>query len=131
MPSADRITLLRDADGDGKAEVRSVLLKNLTSPFGMALVDSVLYVANTDALVRFPYAAGDTVISLPGAKVVDLPAGPINDATRDWVSAKLDARQIPVGDLCKAFEVTSLKALTYEQLDAVKDWIRDHKKEAA
>lgn len=61
----------------------------------------------------------------------EMPTGPINDATRDWISSKIDARQIPPGDLCKAFNVTSLKALTYEQLDDVKAWIRDHKKEAA
>jgi hypothetical protein len=61
----------------------------------------------------------------------ELPAGPINDATRDWISSRIEARQIPPGELCKAFNVTSLKALTYEQLDAVKAWIRDHKKEAA
>lgn len=61
----------------------------------------------------------------------ELPTGPINDATRDWISGKIDARQIPPGDLCKAFEVTSLKALKYEQLEDIKAWIRDHKKEAA
>lgn len=61
----------------------------------------------------------------------DKPTGPINDATRDWIASKIDARQIPPGELCKAFSVTSLKGLTYEQLDAVKAWIRDHKKEAA
>ena len=55
VPSANRITLLRDADGDGIAETRSVFLSGLNSPFGMALVGDVLYVANTDALVRFPY----------------------------------------------------------------------------
>lgn len=60
-----------------------------------------------------------------------LPTGPINDATRDWVASKIDARQIPVAELCAAFEAASLKALTYEQLDEVKDWIRDYKKEAA
>ena len=54
VPSADRITLLRDADGDGVAETRSVFLQGLNSPFGMALVDGDLYVANTDALLRFP-----------------------------------------------------------------------------
>jgi hypothetical protein len=61
----------------------------------------------------------------------DLPTGPINDATRDWIQSRIEARQIQIGDLCKAFNVTSLKALTYEQLDNVKGWIRDHKKEAA
>ena len=77
-PSANRITLLRDADGDGVAELRSVFLDGLNSPFGMALVGTTLYVANTDALLRFPYADGATRITAPGIKVVDLPAGPIN-----------------------------------------------------
>ena len=78
VPSADRITLLRDADGDGVAEVRSVLLDSLHSPFGMALVGHDLYVADSDAVLRFPYAAGDTRITVAGIRVVDLPAGPIN-----------------------------------------------------
>jgi len=60
VPSADRITLLRDADGDGVAEVRSVLLDKLHSPFGMALVGDQLYVANADGVVRFPYQPGQT-----------------------------------------------------------------------
>ena len=76
--SANRITLLRDADGDGKAEVKSVLLDQLNSPFGMALVGSDFYVANTDALLRFAYRDGDLQITSPGQKVADLPAGPIN-----------------------------------------------------
>jgi glucose/arabinose dehydrogenase len=77
-PSANRITLLRDADGDGVAETRSAFLENLNSPFGMALVGSTLYVANTDAVVRFSYKAGETRITAPGEKVVDLPGGPRN-----------------------------------------------------
>jgi glucose/arabinose dehydrogenase len=77
-PSANRITLLRDADGDGVAEVRSAFLEGLNSPFGMAMRDGTLYVANTDAIVAFPYATGATSINAPGVKVVDLPAGPIN-----------------------------------------------------
>ncbi len=77
-PSANRITLLRDTDGDGIADQRSALLEGLNSPFGMALVGNTLYVANSDAVVAFPYAAGDTRISAPGIKVLDLPAGPIN-----------------------------------------------------
>lgn len=76
--SADRITLLRDADGDGKPETRTVFLQNLLSPFGMALVGSDFYVANTDAVVRFPYEDGQTEITAAGTKLVDLPAGPIN-----------------------------------------------------
>lgn len=78
VPSANRITLLRDSDGDGIADLRSVLLAGLNSPFGMALIGNHLYVANTDAVLRFPYAAGETRITAPGSKVVDLPAGPIN-----------------------------------------------------
>src|SRR4029079_18723016 len=69
VPSANRITLLRDADGDGIAEVREVFLANLNSPFGMALAGSTLYVANTDAVVRFPYATGQTRIAARPTKV--------------------------------------------------------------
>jgi glucose/arabinose dehydrogenase len=78
VPSANRITLLRDADGDGVAETKSVFLENLNSPFGMTLVGDQLYVANTDAVVRFPYRKDETKISATGEKVVDLPAGPRN-----------------------------------------------------
>ncbi|MFN9471747.1 PQQ-dependent sugar dehydrogenase [Acidovorax sp.] len=77
-PSANRITLLRDADGDGKAETKSVFLQNLNSPFGMALVGKDLYVANADAVLRFAYEPGQTSITTPGTKVLDLPGGPIN-----------------------------------------------------
>lgn len=77
-PSANRITLLRDADGDGVAETRSVFIEGLNSPFGMALVGNDFYVANSDALVRFPYTEGEMRITQPGTKVLDLPAGPIN-----------------------------------------------------
>ena len=80
-PSANRITLLRDADGDGVAETRSVFLEGLNSPFGMALVGRDLYVADTDKLLRFPYSEGATRIDAPGTKVADLPAGPLN---RHW-----------------------------------------------
>ena len=77
-PSANRITLLRDADGDGVAETRTLFLANLNSPIGMALVGRDFYVANTDAVMRFPYAAGATQITAPGTKLTDLPAGTIN-----------------------------------------------------
>ena len=77
-PSANRITLLRDADGDGVAETRSVFLEGLNSPFGMALVGDQLYVANTDAVVRFPYREGETRVASRGSKIVELPAGPRN-----------------------------------------------------
>ncbi len=77
-PSANRITLLRDSDGDGVADVRSSLLERLNSPFGMALVGDYLYVANTDALVRFPYKTGELHIVAAAQKVTDLPGGSIN-----------------------------------------------------
>jgi glucose/arabinose dehydrogenase len=77
-PSANRITLLRDADGDGSAETRTAFLQNLNSPFGMVLIGSDFYVANTDAVMRFPYASGATQIASAGTKLVDLPAGPRN-----------------------------------------------------
>ncbi len=76
--SANRITLLRDRDGDGVAETRSVFIEGLNSPFGMALVGKDFYVANTDAVIKYPYTEGQTHIDLPGTKVLDLPAGPIN-----------------------------------------------------
>ena len=77
-PSANRITLLRDADGDGVAETRSAFLENLNSPFGMALVGADLYVANTEAVVAFKYKEGQTKIDSRGTKLVDLPAGARN-----------------------------------------------------
>jgi glucose/arabinose dehydrogenase len=77
-PSPDRIVLLRDADGDGVAETRSVFLDGLYSPFGMTLTGSDLYVANTDAIVRFPYRAGETRITARGVRLTDLPGLPID-----------------------------------------------------
>jgi glucose/arabinose dehydrogenase len=78
VASPNRITLLRDADGDGHAEFRSVFLENLSSPFGMALVGRDFYVANTDAVMRFEYRDGAPRLDGPGTKLADLPAGPIN-----------------------------------------------------
>jgi hypothetical protein len=86
--SANRITLLRDADGDGVAETRTVFLDSLNSPFGMALVGDDLYVANSDAIMKFPYRTGDTKIAATGVKLVDLPAGPLNHHwTKDLVAS--------------------------------------------
>ena len=88
LPSANRITLLRDADGDGIAEIRTTFLENLNSPFGMTLVGGRLYVANTDAVVSFPYEVGQIQITSPGEKLVDLPAGPINHHwTKDIIAS--------------------------------------------
>jgi glucose/arabinose dehydrogenase len=75
VPSANRITLLRDANGDGVAETRSVLIAGLNSPTGMALVGNTLYVANTDAVLAFPYKEGDTKITARPEKIVSLPGG--------------------------------------------------------
>jgi len=77
-PSANRITLLRGVDAAGSAAARTVFLENLHSPFGMALIGSDLYVANTDAIVKFPYSAGTTKISAAGTKLTDLPGGTRN-----------------------------------------------------
>ena len=74
---ANRITLLRDP-GDGAPELRTVFLDHLNSPFGVALVGHDLYVANTDAIVRYPYQDGQTRITAPGTKLTDLPGGPID-----------------------------------------------------
>ena len=95
-PSANRITLLRDADGDGTAELRTVLLEGLNSPFGMALVGETLYVANTDAVLRFPYRSGQTTINTPGVVVAPLPAGPINHHWTKNLLASGDGQQLYV-----------------------------------
>jgi len=94
--SANRITLLRDKDGDGTPEQRTAFLEGLNSPFGMALVDNQLYVANTDALVRFTYEEGATRIEGAGEKVIDLPAGPINHHWTKNVIASPDGSRLYV-----------------------------------
>jgi glucose/arabinose dehydrogenase len=78
VPSANRITLLRDGDGDGVAETRSEFLSDLHSPFGMALAGNVLYVANADAIVGFPYKTGDLRIAAPARRIAELPGGRLN-----------------------------------------------------
>src|SRR4051812_24368352 len=78
VPSANSIVLLRDTNGDGIADTRSVFLGGLHSPFGMTLVGDELYVANSDGIVRFPYVTGVTNVVAPATKVADLPAGRIN-----------------------------------------------------
>jgi glucose/arabinose dehydrogenase len=97
VPSANRITMLRDADGDGVAEARSVLLSGLNSPFGMALVGNALYVANSDALVRFPYSEGQTQITVGATKVTDFPPGPLNHHWTKSLLAAPDGAKLYVG----------------------------------
>ncbi len=92
--SANRITVLRDADGDGKAELRAVFLKGLSSPFGMALVDDQFYVADSDEIVRYPYRAGQMEITTPGTKVADLPAGTINHHWTKNILASVDGTRL-------------------------------------
>jgi glucose/arabinose dehydrogenase len=97
VPSANRITLLRDTDGDGVADVRSALLSGLNSPFGMALVGDRLFVANADAVLVFPYRRGDTTIHATGSKLLDLPGGPINHHWTKSLLASTDGQRLYVG----------------------------------
>ncbi len=78
VPSPNRIILLRDVDGDGKAEVKATFLSGLNSPYGMALVGGTLYVANTDAVLAFPYKEGETAIAAKGRTIISLPHGEPN-----------------------------------------------------
>ena len=94
VPSANRITLLRDADGDGVAEERHVFAEGLNSPFGMALVGSSLYVANTDAVVRFDYAPGALRAQGSPQPVTDLPGGPLNHHWTKNIIANRDGTRL-------------------------------------
>ena len=87
--SANRLTLLRDADGDGRAETRTVFLDGLNSPYGMALVGDELYVANTDSLVKVRYHDGDKQAGAAAVKVADLPGGTLN---HHWTKNLIAAR---------------------------------------
>ena len=93
----NRITLIRDADGDGKPELRTVLLDHLVSPFGVALVGNDLYVANTDAIVRYPYRTGQTKITAPGQILTELPGGPIDHHWTKSLLASPDGSKLYVG----------------------------------
>jgi glucose/arabinose dehydrogenase len=97
VPSPNRIILLRDADGDGVAETRSVFLEGLNSPFGMALIGDKFYVADTDALLRFDYLDGAMKIEGEGTKIADLPAGPINLHWTKSLVASPDGSKLYVG----------------------------------
>jgi glucose/arabinose dehydrogenase len=96
-PGGNRITLLRDANGDGQPELRTVFLDHLNAPFGVALVGDQLYVADTDALLRFPYVTGETRIAAPAVKVTDLPAGTINHHWTKSLTASPDGSKLYVG----------------------------------
>jgi len=94
VPSENRIVLLRDTNGDGVADTRSIFISNLYSPFGMTLVGDTLYVANSDGIVRFPYTPGVTSIVAPPVKVVDLPGGRINHHWTKNVIASADGSKL-------------------------------------
>ncbi len=96
VPTANRITLLRDTDHDGIAETRSVFLENLNSPFGMALIGNDFYVADTDQLLRFHYTDGQTSLTGQPTKVIDLPAGTINHHWTKNVIASRDGKKLYV-----------------------------------
>ncbi len=94
VPSENRLVLLRDSDGDGVADLRTVFLTKLHSPFGVTLVGNDLYVANTDGIWRYPYTPGDTSISSSGVKLVDLPGGRINHHWTKNVIASPDGTKL-------------------------------------
>jgi glucose/arabinose dehydrogenase len=111
-PSANRITLLRDTTGDGTPDVRSIFLSGLNQPFGVAALDSSLYVANTDALVRYPYTPGQLTLTAPGEKVIDLPAGGYNNHWTRNVVARPDGKKLYVS-------VGSATNVDLERIDAL------------
>ena len=96
-PSANRITLLRDQDGDGTLDLRTVFLTGLNSPFGMALIGDDFYVACTDALMKFAYPTDATTITTSGTKVVDLPATVPNRHWTRSLIANRDGTRLYVG----------------------------------
>jgi len=94
---SNRITLLRDADGDGVPEVKSVFLDHLDSPFGVALVGNDLYVANTNAIMRYPYRTGETAITAKPTMLTALPGGPIDHHWTKSLVASPDGTKLYVG----------------------------------
>jgi len=96
VESGDRVTLLRDADGDGRYEMQTIFADNLNAPYGLALVDNSLYVANQDSLVRFDYSDGQSQTSGPPVKITDLPSD-INHHWTKALTASADGRFLYVG----------------------------------
>ena len=92
-----RILLFRDTDGDGIPDEKSIFIDHLNSPFGVVLVGSDLYVANTDAVVRYPYTSGQTRITDPGVKLCDLPGGPIDHHWTKSLTASPDGSELYAG----------------------------------
>jgi glucose/arabinose dehydrogenase len=96
-PPGNRIVLLRDADGDGVPELRTVFLDGLNSPFGVVLVGNDFYVANTDGIMRYPYHSGETRITAPGVRLCDLPGGPIDHHWTKSLTASPDGSKLYAG----------------------------------
>jgi glucose/arabinose dehydrogenase len=120
--SANRITLLRDANGDGIAEIRSVFLEGLNSPFGMALVGEDFYVANSDAIVKFPYHAGDMKIASAGVKLADLPGGPLNHHWTKDLTASPDGSKLYATVGSNGIEAETNRAAVLEVERATGKW---------
>ncbi|EIM30603.1 PQQ-dependent sugar dehydrogenase [Microvirga lotononidis] len=112
--AGNRITLLRDADGDGAPEMKTVFIDHLNSPYGVVLVGQDLYVANTDAIMRYRYTDGQTQITEPGTKLTDLPGGPINHHWTKALTASPDGSLLYVG-------VGSNSNITENGMEAEKD----------
>ena len=117
VTGGDQITLLRDGDGDGRPETRTVFLDHLVSPFGIALVGGDLYVANTDAIVRYPYTTGQTRITAPGTILTELPGGPIDHHWTKSLVASPDGSKLYVG-------IGSNSNITENGMEAEKDRAR-------
>ncbi|RYY06256.1 MAG: sorbosone dehydrogenase family protein, partial [Alphaproteobacteria bacterium] len=113
----DQITLLRDTNGDGRADLKTVFLDHLVSPFGVALVGGDLYVANTDAIVRYPYVTGETRITAPGTILTELPGGPIDHHWTKSLVASPDGTKLFVG-------IGSNSNITERGMEAEKDRAR-------
>jgi glucose/arabinose dehydrogenase len=96
-PAGNRIILLRDSKGSGKPDVRTVFIDHLNAPFGVVLVGNDLYVADTDAILRFSYTPGETRITAPGTKLTDLPAGPIDHHWTKSLTVSPDGAKLFVG----------------------------------
>ena len=119
LPGANRITLLRDIGPDGVAKTKTVFLDHLTSPFGVALIGHDLYVADTDALLRFPYKDGDTHIDASGTKVTDLPAG------RSTTTGRRASPPAPMGRSSMSASArtrTSPRTASAQELDRAAIW---------
>jgi glucose/arabinose dehydrogenase len=97
VKAGNRIILLRDTNGDGVADLQSVFIDKLHSPFGMVLVGSDLYVADTDAVLRFPYQTGETRITAPGVTLTELPGGPIDHHWTKSLTASPDGTKLYAG----------------------------------